>query len=235
VATIEGVGPVVAAIAQYWWLIFPISAVAGPWLHRYNRQLERRRRYKLDMARARSAAQIEENRLARVNAEQLRTALRTHDEVNQRWWDYEIDLATIISYPMLVDVREPLTRDFHKAKARADLLRPGQDASPTGVDASNLDASAFVEYRDAVLDFSTAFDVAEREARRRKQADFSPVERESLERARRLVMIAADEAATPAERQAAYRKARKELDGLIEIPVVGAQALERSIAKELES
>nr|WP_212763109.1 hypothetical protein [Gordonia araii] len=208
-------------------MIFPVSAIAGPWLHRYNRQVEKRRQYKLEMARAKSAAQIEERRLTRVNAEQLRTALRTHDDVDERWWNYEIDLATIISYPMLVDVREPLTREFHKAKGRADMLRP-----PPGVEVD--DPVAFVEYRDAVVEYAAAFDAAEREARRRKQADFSPIEREALERARRLVMIAADEAATPAERQAAYRKARKELDGLIEIPVVGAQQLEHSIAKELE-
>ncbi|GAB11445.1 hypothetical protein GOARA_068_01060 [Gordonia araii NBRC 100433] len=220
-------GPVLTFVAHYWWLIFPVSAIAGPWLHRYNRQVEKRRQYKLEMARAKSAAQIEERRLTRVNAEQLRTALRTHDDVDERWWNYEIDLATIISYPMLVDVREPLTREFHKAKGRADMLRP-----PPGVEVD--DPVAFVEYRDAVVEYAAAFDAAEREARRRKQADFSPIEREALERARRLVMIAADEAATPAERQAAYRKARKELDGLIEIPVVGAQQLEHSIAKELE-
>ncbi|MFT4200785.1 hypothetical protein [Gordonia sp. (in: high G+C Gram-positive bacteria)] len=221
-------GPILTFAAQYWWLVFPVSAVAGPWLRRYNKAVARRRRYKLEMARAKSAAQIEENRLTRVNAEQLRTALRTHDEVDDRWWNYEIDLATIISFPMLVDVREPLTREFHKAKGRADILRP-----PAGVEVD--DPAAFVEYRDAVVDYAAAFDAAEREARRRKQADFSPVERDSLERARRLVMIAADEAATPAERQAAYRKARDELDGLLDLPVVGAQQLERSIAKELES
>ena len=102
-------------------------------------------------------------------------------------------------------------------------------------DPAQVDAAAFLEYRDAVLDYAAAFDAAEREARRRKQADFSPVERESLERARRLVMIAANEAATPAERQAAYRKARAELDGLIDVPVPGAEQLERSIARELEA
>ena len=220
-------GPLLSFLVHYWWLIFPVSAVAGPWLHRYNRQLEKRRRYKLEMARAKSAAQIEVQRLARVNTDQLRSALRTHDDVEQRWWSYEIDLATVIGYPMLVDVREPLTRDFHKAKGRADMLRP-----PPGSEGD--DPVAFVEYRDAVVEYAAAFDAAEREARRRKQADFSPIERESLERARRLVMIAADEAATPAERQSAYRKARRELDGLIDLPLVGAEQLERSIAKELE-
>jgi hypothetical protein len=221
------VGPVLTFIASYWWLIFPLSAVAGPWLRRYNRRLERRRQYRLEMARARSATRVEEQRVTRVNAQQLRNALRTHDEIDDRWWSYEINLATIISYPMLVDVREPLTRAFHQAKGRADMLRP-----PTG--AVVEDPRAFVEYRDAVIEYAAAFDVAEREARRRKQADFSPIERESLERARRLVMIAADEAATPAERQTAYRKARTELDGLIEIPLAGAQELERTIARELD-
>lgn len=221
-------GAIVPYLASTWWLIFPIGFLGKRLAHEYRKSQARRRAYELEMARIRSAASVEERRVAEVNADQLRTALRTHDEVDERWWNYEIDLATIISYPMLVDVREPLTRDFHKAKARADMLRP-----PSGVEVT--DPAAFVEYRDAVLDYSSAFDAAEREARRRKQADFSPIEREALERARRLVMIAADEAATPAERQAAYRKARDELDGLIDLPSEGAQQLERSIAKELEA
>ena len=41
--------------------------------------------------------------------------------------------------------------------------------------------------------------------------------------------------ATPAERQSAYRKARAELDGLIDVPVPGAEQLERSIARQLEA
>ena len=41
-------------------------------------------------------------------------------------------------------------------------------------------------------------------------------------------------AATPAERQAACRKARQELDGLIDIPDVAAAQIEQRIAGELE-
>ncbi len=233
-------GPVFSALAWNWWLIFPLAYFGKFMVREYRKGIANRRRHQLEMERVRSAADIEERRVTRLNAEQLRTTLRIHDDVDKRWWDYEIDLATIIRFPMLVDVREPLTREFHKAKGRADMLRPqivisespGADEVP---DPAKVDAAALFEYRDAVLDYAAAFDAAEREARRRKQADFSPVERESLERVRRLVMIAADEAATPAERQAAYRKARAELDGLIDVPVPGAEQLERSIARELEA
>ena len=48
------------------------------------------------------------------------------------------------------------------------------------------------------------------------------------------VGIAADAAATPAERQAAYRKARQELDGLIDVPNAAAAQIEQRIAGELE-
>ena len=60
------------------------------------------------------------------------------------------------------------------------------------------------------------------------------VERDALDRARKLVAIAADSAATPAERQAAYRKARAELDGLIDVPQAAAGQLESRIAAALE-
>ena len=116
---------------------------------------------------------------------------------------------------MLVDVREPLTREFHKAKGRADMLRPqivisespGADEVPGPREGRRRRLIRSTATRSwTTPQHSTR---AEREARRRKQADFSPVERESLERARRLVMIAADEAATPAEKAGRVSGARR--------------------------
>ena len=60
-----------------------------------------------------------------------------------------------------------------------------------------------------------AFDVAERDARRLKDSSFTEVERKRLDTAKQLLTVAIDEAATPAERQLAYRRVREELDGLI--------------------
>ncbi|MGK2318848.1 hypothetical protein [Gordonia rhizosphera] len=212
---------------DFWWLIFPIGGVVGGWAARIAAYNEKRRRDKIELERIKANAQIEQLRITQTSRSAITKTFARHDDVNDRWFGYELDLATLIQYPMMTDLREPLTLAFHKAKVRADDLRP---TDPDEL----LDPAVFAEYRDAVGEYATAFDAAEREARRRKQSDFSPVERERLERARRLVAIAGDEAATPAERQAAYRKARDELEGLIVVPPPAAQQLETRIVAALE-
>jgi hypothetical protein len=227
VGTIELVNEVLDFAKDYWWLIFPIGGVAGGWATRVGAYNEKRRRDKIELARIKASAQTEQTRITQTSRTAIQKAFARHDGVNERWFGYEVDLATLIDYPMMTDLREPLTLAFHRAKLRADDLRP---TDPDEL----LDPAAFAEYRDAVGEYATSFDAAEREARRRRQSDFSPVERERLERARRLVAIAADNAATPAERQAAYRKARTELDGLIAVPPAASEQLETRIAAALE-
>ncbi|AZG46467.1 hypothetical protein [Gordonia insulae] len=214
-------------VLSYWWLIFPIGGVVGGWAARVASYNEKRRKDKIELARIKASAQTEQLRITQTSKAAITKVLARHEDVNARWFGYELDLATLIQYPMMTDLREPLTLAFHRAKVRADDLRP------TDTD-ELLDPAVFAEYRDAVGEYATSFDAAEREARRRKQGDFSPVERERLERARRLVAVAADDAATPAERQAAYRKARAELDGLIAVPPAASQQLEGRIAAALE-
>lgn len=149
--------------------------------------------------------------------------LASHDEVNRRWLDYELDVGKLIDFPVMTDVREPLTVAFLRAKRDADGLRPARPADMPSK--SRLD-----EHRAAVRGFEVAFDVAEREARRIKDRNFSAVERQRLATARKLLRIAEDQAATAAERQTAYRRARRELDGLIVLPDATRSALEGKIA-----
>jgi hypothetical protein len=81
-----------------------------------------------------------------------------------------------------------------------------------------------------VHNFDVAFDVAEREAKRIKDGKFTGPERQRLATARKLLRIAEDSAATPAERQTAYKRARRELDGLIVLPEATVAALKEKIA-----
>lgn len=211
---------------DYWWLIFPVGAVVGGWATSLGKYNERRRRDKIELARIKAGATQQQRRAVEADKKQVKATWARHDELNERWFAYELDLATLIDYPMLIDMREPLTQAFHKAKVRADELRPDTAAA--------LDPDDFDDYREAVRDYAAALDGAEREARRRKQGDFSPIEREALARARKLIGVADDSGATPAERQAAYRRARRELDGLIDIPPRAATQLEGRIAAALE-
>jgi hypothetical protein len=155
--------------------------------------------------------------------------VREHDRTDTRWLDYEIDITKLLDYPLMTDMRDPLTERFHRAKLRADLLRPA--------DAVDLleDSAAAREYRDAVEEYVTAFDVAEAEAMRRRRSGFSREEQQRLSRAHSTLRIATDSAATPQERERAFEVARRELDGLIVLPERTRAAIERGIAGELDS
>src|SRR5689334_18263701 len=52
--------------------------------------------------------------------------LETHARTDARWLEYELDAAKLLDFPLMTDLRAPLTNDFHKAKLRADLLRPAR-------------------------------------------------------------------------------------------------------------
>ncbi len=67
----------------------------------------------------------------------------SHDAVNRRWLDYELDVGKLIDFPVMTDVREPLTVAFLRAKRTADGLRPGAPEDITT-------AARLAEYREAV-------------------------------------------------------------------------------------
>ncbi len=221
---------------NFWWLIFPlggmigggIKAVAAANERRAERRLERYRikqQTKVEMARAAEAVRAADAGYER----ELTKVLQRHDHTNARWLDYEIDVAKLLDFPLMTDMRDPLTIAFHKARGRADLLRPDNPADILG------DRPAQLEYRDAVHEYVTAFDIAETEAIRRRRSDFSAEAQERLARAQQLLRLASDEGATPQERQSAYTRAQRELDGLIVLPATTRASIERKILGELEA
>ena len=137
-------------------------------------------------------------------------------------------VAKLLDFPLMTDMRDPLTIGFHKAKLRADFLRP--------VKAEDLldDRDAAAQYLAAVEDYVTAFNVAEAEAIRRRRNDFSRDDQQRIARAQRLLRVASDSAATPQERQNAYDLAAKELDGLIVLPSMTQASIERGISGQIE-
>lgn len=166
------------------------------------------------------------------DAAQRRAITRTieeHDRTDTRWLEYELDFAKLLDYPLMTDMRDPFTERFHRAKLRSDFLRPA------GVADLVDDRHATREYLDAVQEYVTAFDIAEAEAIRRRRTDFTGGEQERLARGQRLLRVSADSAATPQERERAYRLALRELDGLIVLPERARAALERGISGELGS
>jgi hypothetical protein len=168
---------------------------------------------------------------ATSRAAQWRAITRTikeHDRTDTRWLDYELDIGKLLDFPVMTDMRNPLTERFHRAKLRADLLRPA-----TAEDLLE-DGDAAREYLDAVENYVTAFDVAESEAIRKRRNDFTKPEQQRLTRARSALRVAVDEGATRQEREQAYAVAARELDGLIVLPERSRAAIERGILGELD-
>ncbi|WP_026553725.1 hypothetical protein [Arthrobacter sp. 35W] len=209
-------------LAHYWWLVFPLAGMAGGWGRAWSKAAERRHQRKVELYKLQhQSVALEANRTTDVEA-----LVAAHDAVNQRWLDYELDVGKLIDFPMMTDVREPLTVAFLRAKRTADGLRP---ADPADMDST----AALAEYRAAVNTYEVAFDVAEHEAKRLKDSAFSEGERQRLATARKLVAIVVDDGATEAERQTAYKRARRELDGLLVLPDVSIAALEEKAAQML--
>ena len=206
-------------VRQYWWLIFPLSGLFGGWARSWSKASERRHRRRVELYKLKNAAADVEQ----VSRSEVQALLEGHDAVNRRWLDYELDVGKLIDFPAMTDVREPLTVAFLRAKREADGLRPPAPGDITT-------AARLEEYRSAVRGFELAFDVAEREAQRVRDSNFTGPERGRLATARKLLRIASDAAATPAERQTAYKRARRELDGLIVLPDATLAALEKKFA-----
>lgn len=153
--------------------------------------------------------------------------VQQHDHTDTRWLDYELDAAKLLDFPLMTDVGNELVMRFHKAKLRADVLRPER--------AEDLldDRESATAYLAAVEDYVTAFNAAESEALRVRRSDFSRDAQQRIARAQSLLRVAGDSTATPPERVQAYELAGKELAGLIVLPEPTRLGLERGIAGEL--
>lgn len=228
--------PVLHFAANFWWLVFPLGGAIGGGLRAIAAASERRADRRLERYRLKQQAKIavaQASGRARDNGEgyrrELAKVLAAHDRTDARWLDYEVDIAKLLDFPMMTDMRAPLTIMFHKAKRHADLLRPERPDDLAG------DRDAQLEYRNAVHEYISAFEIAEAEAIRRRRSDFSEDEQQRLARAQHLLDLAQDEAATREERQNAYARASKELDGLIVLPAPARAALESRIAGQIEA
>ncbi|WP_132994064.1 hypothetical protein [Gordonia zhaorongruii] len=222
------------AVGNYWWLIFVFGGSIGGIARGVGAWNERRGQRRLEKYRIKqeaSVARAEAESRGRIDAgavhRELTAATQEYRDTEERWFAYETDLATLLDYPMLVDLREPLTEKFHRARSRVELLQPTEDSA--------TDPGTVRTFRDAVHEYSASLRVAEAEARRRRRSDFSALEQERLARAQRLLQLAMNEGASPEERRQAYLRARTDLDGLISLPPEGSAALERQVRAALEA
>lgn len=157
-----------------------------------------------------------------VNVDTWKTLIAKHREIRANWASYELDAAKLLDFPLMTDMREPATVALHKALKHALSLEPKDIQSVKFIDAATSPFSL------AVNDLDVAFHTAEAEARRVVWSRFSSDERKRLATAKNLLHIAMDSAASPSERQMAYKRVFKELEGLIHIPEQAILALEQN-------
>lgn len=225
---------------SYWWLVFPLLGVAGGALRRWDVLAQRRHARRLEVMRAKAELKTvtASTRVSRAGEpqpitkpsplpDQLQSLFDAHDAVTARWLEYELDVARMIAFPTMSDGRQPMTAAFLRAKKVADRLRPAT------ADA-RVSADQVSEYRAAVTDYEVAFDLAERDARRVRDSQFTDTERKRLATAQQLLAVALDQSATPAERQVAYRRVREEVDGLLALSDEAVEILETKVALQLE-
>lgn len=222
--------------ANFWWLIFPLGGAIGGGVRAVAAANERRAERRMERFRLKQQTKIalaEASVRKRDNADghrrEIAKLLAMHDRTDARWLDYEVDIAKLLDFPLMTDMRNPLTVAFHNAKRQAELLRPDRPEDLLS------DRTAQLEYRDAVHDYVRAFEIAEAEAIRRRRSDFSEDDQQRLARAQHLLQLAEDEAASPQERRNAYARASRELDGLIVLPPPARASIERRIASAIEA
>jgi len=230
------VGPILHFAANIWWLVFPLGGAIGGGVRtiaaanerRAERRLERYRlKLQTKVALAEASGRRRDNKASDRRA--VGKLLAEHGRTDERWLAYEVDVAKLLDFPLMTDLRNPLTVAFHNAKRHADLLRPER-----AEDLLN-DRAAQLDYRDAVHEYVSAFEIAEAEAIRRRRSDFSDDDQQRLTRAQHLLQLAQDAAATPQERQTAYARATKELDGLLVLPAPVRVSIERRITAAIEA
>ncbi|BBZ26596.1 hypothetical protein MMAD_08910 [Mycolicibacterium madagascariense] len=221
---------IVFRLAELLLMLLPVIGVVmagvGMW-RRTQQQQERPDEPRLDQPRPDHAAPRGTPNVAALWRMITRT-IDEHSRTDTRWLEYELDVERLLDFPLMTDTRAPLTAAFHKAKLRADLMRPAR--------AEDLldDRVAAAQYLAAVEEYTTAFDAAETEAIRTRRNDFSAEAQQRIARARSLLSVASDSGAAQPEREQAYTLACKELDGLVVLPAATRNGIERGIAGQLD-
>jgi hypothetical protein len=147
------------------------------------------------------------------------------ETIKTEWASYELDLVKVLEYPAVTNMSIPATAEFHKA------LRVAQGLAPEG---SELSTDELSEFNRAVTDLEHRYDVMISEAQRMKWNDYSSKERVSLTMAQNLLSIAMNSASSANERQIAYKRLIKEVEGIVVLPKKAMLALENKMPAELE-
>lgn len=160
-----------------------------------------------------------------VRAINVQALLAKYSSIREEWASYELDLIKVLDYPSITNLSIPSTGNFHKA-----LSFTGYLAESINKDSSMHEAERFEE---AVLDLNHKFNVMINEAKRLRWNSYTPQEQTSLRTAQKLLAMATNVSSTVHERQIAYKRLIKEIEGIIALPEKAMLELEARISLAL--
>jgi alkylated DNA nucleotide flippase Atl1 len=135
------------------------------------------------------------------------------DKIRELYGAYMSDPLAILTHPALNDPRETTTGEFIRAYAQASDLAASNEVDPQVLS-------------DAVADVEVSWQAAWYHAQTISDSHLDPKEQASVRKAHALLARALDNAASPAERQASYDKARELLAGIVTLPRQAMAAVE---------
>lgn len=134
------------------------------------------------------------------------------DKVLEQWSEYETDPVKILDYPMVSNMSFAPTSHFHLA------LRQAREAFAEESSVETLTTS--------VVALEHSYEVMINEAQRVKWNSFSVEEKKHLRTAQQLLNMALDSSSSVNERNLAYKKLLKEVEGIISLSPATILAIE---------
>ena len=157
---------------------------------------------------------VDPSTMSKAEISKFRSALRERvNSVIQQWSEYETDAVKIIDYPMVTNMGFAPTSEFHLALIRAKSLIPN-------------DSYDILLFERAVIELEHAYKVMISEAKRMKWSEFSVDEQRSLQKAKQLLKMASNSSSSPNERNVAYKRLLKEVEGILSLSPVTMMAIE---------
>lgn len=142
------------------------------------------------------------------------------ERITLLWVDYETDPVKVLNYPMVATMSFGPTADFHRAMTEAKQ-------------AFRVNAPMDILHA-AVAELDHSFTVMIAEAERMRWNSFSEDERRHLRSAQALLNIAMDSASSPHERNVAYKRLLKEVEGIITLSPATLLGIEERTTLRIE-
>lgn len=168
-------------------------------------------RGKVNLAERKKLVEARAKRQKSLNAKWA-DALATHATLDEKWASYEESLDSILANPLMRNLEDPAVAAAVRAMGRAQSLRA--DSAPHLGLNETISSSGASDYLDAVNEYRTAFEAAQRKSDLRGLDEFSKDDRDKIELARRMLAMAMDPGATESERQTSYDRVIKIVKGL---------------------